>query len=279
MYVCARLPAFLCFPPIAFFSHFPTPPCSDALTIFLLVSVSSAVAPVPRPPNLLPPQPSQLLFSSCSCLPEHSLLSHSRYLTPCSLSHLCIILYLFLQSPWAPAHTNTFFLLVSFLLLLPPAFSSMAFSLFIYSLCFSLSALPPFLPHHSYPCTYGNTHSIGCTVNKSEGIAGTCQPLPTSSCYTQAAVMTEPCKEGLHTLVLFKTLHVWKSYLLNSRFHDHCAKNQKQGGCYRDKVCTWQKLYITFHRCLLLISSLLWVYTTLALCLGRSEIKTSMCSQ
>lgn len=37
----------------------PSPLC--ALTVFLLVSMSSAVAPVPRPPNLLPLQPSPLL--------------------------------------------------------------------------------------------------------------------------------------------------------------------------------------------------------------------------
>lgn len=98
LYVCALLLAIQRSPP---FVHslliLPSPLCFGALTVFLWVSVSSAVAPVPCLPNLLPLQPSPLLSLSPS-LVLHASQSTVCYLPPCSLSVLCIVLSAFLHS-------------------------------------------------------------------------------------------------------------------------------------------------------------------------------------
>lgn len=171
MSVSARLLAFLCSPPTAFFSHFPLPPCAlmhwpsffwcQWVQLWPLYPVRLICCPSNHP---------HFSLSSCSCLPEHSLLSHSHYLTPCSLSHLCIVLSAFLHSPWVPAlpYTIIFF----FLLLLPSVF---------------LSALSPFfhtapIPAHMETHT---DHSIDYTVNKSEALAGTCHQQHHPACLHQ----------------------------------------------------------------------------------------------
>jgi len=119
MYVCAcQTPGFAVLSSLcALFTHPPHPPAphSGALTIFLLVSMSSTVAPVPHPPNLLPLQPLPTSFSFWLFMHPgaQSALSHS-------LSHSLQVSLIFLWShpyfcipPWAPALPYSFILCVT----------------------------------------------------------------------------------------------------------------------------------------------------------------------
>lgn len=182
------------------------------------------MAPVPRPPNLLPhPTIPASLF----------LAVHGSQSTVCSLTptislpavspiFVSFCLHFYIPPELLPFLTHSYFFFFYCSCLLPC------------SVLLFLTALPPFF---CTPCTYGNTHSIGCKVNKSEGLAGTChqqhhpaclhQTTPSSSPIHNTAVVTKPCKEDLHAPVLVKSLHLWKSYLVNSRMHRECEMHVK----------------------------------------------------
>lgn len=121
-------------------------------------------------------------LSSCSCLPEHSLHSHSHYLTPCSLSHHCIILSAFLHSPWVPALPYTFLFFYCHCIL---QYAS------VFSLLYPLSSTPLLSLHlwkhrHTLLAAQSISHGVWqAPVTNSTILPALIKPLPTSFCNTQ----------------------------------------------------------------------------------------------
>lgn len=109
---------FLRSPPSAFFSHFSTslhPLCAPMHRLSFLVSMSSAVAPAPRPPNLLPLQPSPLFCFSLFTPPGAQcalqlLLSRSLQF-PIFVS-FCLHFYIFPLTCFLPVHFQIFLTLL-----------------------------------------------------------------------------------------------------------------------------------------------------------------------
>lgn len=104
---------FLRSPPSAFFSHFspPPPPCAPMHRLSFLVSMSSAVAPAPRPPNLLPLQPSPLFCFSLFTPPGAQ--CALQLLLSCSLQFpifvsFCLHFYIFPLICFLPVHFQIF---------------------------------------------------------------------------------------------------------------------------------------------------------------------------
>lgn len=99
-------PLSLCPPPPS--SH---PPCAPMHRLSFLVSMSSAVAPAPRPPNLLPLQPSPLFCFSLFTPPGAQcalqlLLSRSLQF-PIFVS-FCLHFYIFPLTCFLPVHFQIF---------------------------------------------------------------------------------------------------------------------------------------------------------------------------
>lgn len=104
-----------------------------------------------------------------------------------------------------------------------------------YSLLPSIALLPSVHhhpPNHSYPCTYGNTdHSIGSTVNKSKGLAGTCHHQHPPACF-QSTVLSSFCstQSCCHEKTLQRAFKysclVWKFHLVRMIAKQKNKKNK-----------------------------------------------------
>lgn len=151
---------------------------------------------------------------SCSLLPEPSLLSQSHYLTPCSFSHICVVLSAFLHSFWIPALSFCFFLTAAASCLLQHVFLS---------LCSTPLPLAALLSLHIWQhiqTTVLAPRSISQRVS-SRHLSPTAPPLPTSTCYTQGCCYKKiNLAKRIYILMFGLGLaHVGKSYLVNSRKH------------------------------------------------------------
>ncbi len=165
------------------------PPCSDALTVFLLVSVSSAVASVPRPPNLLPLQPSIPTSLFLAVHASQSTLSRS----PTPTSSL-------------PAVSPIF---VSFLSAQPPSF-------------FCTTPISSRMETHILLAA----QSISQRVQQAPVINSTTMPafiksLPASSCYTQICCQEKTFQGGFTYSWFSKINNAW-SPCKNTRWFVKC---------------------------------------------------------
>lgn len=172
------------------------------------------MAPIPRPPNLLPPQPSPLLPFELFMPPRAQAALSPSLSLPSLYRFVCISKF-----PLSSCLSSLFLF-----------YTATASCLLQYA--FFLPALPPsFLttPCAAHMATHTD-HSIGCTVDKSKGLAGTCHQQHHTACRHQTTPFLLLPYTGLlsrenltwrifRTLVWVKTLQLPKSYLVNSRKH------------------------------------------------------------